>query len=200
VGGTLGGIAAVAIVVVALLICRKRKLEEASNPDMFTVGQSDLKGSIDEIHPNWHSANTVPTPLTYTVDGRQSYLQNLVATQASMTGSIDSHNPTSLTGKQAAVRRHRQKELELQIRYLQDELRTLGPGLGPASSALLSPERAEDARQMDLMREQIALLQSQQNSSWAQGLTDEPPPGYTADTVASRIVTPEGQNRDSESL
>jgi hypothetical protein len=191
VGGTLGGITAIALMAAALLVWRQRNIEQSSTPEMYTVGQSEAKGSIDEMRSNGQNANTVPTPLTYTVDGQQSYLQSLVAAQAVMTEPGDSDQQTPLSSKQAAVRQQRQKELELQIRYLQDELRTLRPGPGPSSTALLSAERAEDARQMEAMREHIALLQAQQHSSWAQGLTDEPPPGYTADAVVTRMVTPD---------
>ncbi|KAL0950207.1 hypothetical protein HGRIS_010199 [Hohenbuehelia grisea] len=39
-------------------------------------------------------------------------------------------------------------------------------------------DTVELARQMNLMRAQIARLEVQQQSPWARGLTDEPPPGY----------------------
>lgn len=38
--------------------------------------------------------------------------------------------------------------------------------------------------QIRMMKEQIMMLQSQQESPWAQGLSDEPPPGYTPEAVA----------------
>lgn len=189
VGAVLGSVIAVAALATTLVLWSRRNEEQVSVPDMYTVGKSEGKGSIDEMCANGHTANTIPTPLTYTVDGQQSYLQSL-AVRAGIATSDDPDQPTPLSSKQAAARQQRQKELELHIRYLQDELRTLGPRPGPSSSVLVSPERVEDARQMEMMREQIALLQAQQHSSWAQGLTDEQPPGYTVDVV-SRIATPD---------
>jgi len=191
VGGTLGGVAGVALVVTVLLLWRRHNQGTPRNTtgEMFTVAPSESKPSIDSMRP---ANNTVPTPLTYTTDTQQldSYLTSLRAGQTPTTASTNPDQTTPLSGKQEAARQQRQKELELHIRYLQDELRTLGPGPGP-SSALLSAERAEDARQMEVMREQIALLQAQQHSSWAQGLTDEPPPGYTADVIVQRAMTPQ---------
>ena len=191
VGGTLGAVAGVTLIVTALLLWRRRNQE---NPhcitgEMFTVAPSESKPSIDSMRPG---NNTIPTPLTYTTDTYllDSYLASLRAGQTPTTASTDPDQTTPLSGKQQAARQQRQKELELHIRYLQDELRTLGPGPGPPS-AFLSAERAEDARQMQVMREQIALLQAQQHSSWAQGLTDEPPPGYTADAVVQRATPPQ---------
>jgi len=187
-GGTVGGVAVVALVVTALLLWRHRNQEKTSSTtgEMFTVAPSESKPSIESMRPvNGRAANTVPTPLTYITDTQQldSYLASLRAVQ---TGTTASDQQTPLSSKQEAARQQRQKELELHMRYLQDEMRALGPGPG-SSSALLSPERAEDARQMQMMREQIALLQAQQQSSWAQGLTDEPPPGYTADAVVRPV-------------
>jgi len=186
-GGVVGGVVAVATVVIALLLCRRRNRNQPNNGEMFMVGPADYKPSIDSMRSViGQTANTVPTPLTYGADGQHStYLSSV----AGITASTDPDQPTPLSSKQEAARQQRQRELELQMRYLQDEMRALGPG--PEPSLTLSPERAEDARQMEMMREQIALLQAQQQSSWAQGLTDEPPPGYTANTVVSRVATPE---------
>ncbi|KAJ3770466.1 hypothetical protein FB446DRAFT_744175 [Lentinula raphanica] len=55
-----------------------------------------------------------------------------------------------------------------------------------------SPDGKEDVSQLkaqiQAMSEHIAFLQDQQNSAWAQGLSDEPPPGYTPTVVDGQSV------------
>jgi len=180
VGGTVGGIGAVALVVAAFLIWHRRggpKLD--STGEVFAVVQSESKPSLDSMHP--HNANTVPTP--FGSDWQAIYH----ATHFGGDLSANSTQQLPISSKQEAARQQRQKELELQMHRLRDEMASLGPGPGWGSSVLLDPDRAEDARQIEMMKQQIALLQAQQQSSWAQGLTDEPPPGYTADTV-NRVI------------
>jgi hypothetical protein len=180
VGGTVGGVGAVALVVAAFLIWHRRggpKLD--STGEVFAVVQSESKPSLDSMHS--HNANTVPTP--FGSDWQAIYH----ATHFGGDLSANSTQQSPLSSKQEAARQQRQKELELQMHHLRDEMASLGPAPGRGSSVLLDPDRAEDARQIEMMKQQIALLQAQQQSSWAQGLTDEPPPGYTADTV-NRVI------------
>lgn len=44
--------------------------------------------------------------------------------------------------------------------------------------------------QLMLMRAQIAYLQDQQRSTWVQGLSDNPPPGYTPVRTSARYLAP----------
>jgi len=183
VGGAIGGVAAVALVVAAFLFWRRRgETELDSTGEVVAVVQSESKPSLDSMRP--HNADTVPTP--FGRDWQAIYH----ATHFGQELSTNSNQQLPLSSKQEAARQQRQKELELQMRRLQDEMTSLGPGPGRGLSAVLDPDRAEDARQIEMMKQQIALLQAQQQSSWAQGLTDEPPPGYTADTV-NRVVIPD---------
>jgi len=186
-GGAVGGVVAIGLVVTALLLCRRRKREQPGNGEMYMVESADYKPSIDSMRSIIEQPANTTTPLTYGVDRQRSTHLSSVAPQTGITASTDLDQPTPLTSKQEAARQQRQRELELQMRHLQDEMRALGPG--PEPSLALSPERAEDVRQMEMMREQIALLQARRRSSWAQGLTDEPP-GYTADTAVNRVATP----------
>lgn len=63
------------------------------------------------------------------------------------------------------------------------------------SRSMRSPRSAdgkEDVSQLkaqiQAMSEHIAYLQDQQNSAWAQGLSDEPPPGYSPGPVDGHAV------------
>jgi len=172
VGGTVGGVAAVALLVIALLLWRRR---DKGNGEMIEVVPSETKPSLDFMHLSTDTPNTIPTPFGAN-NWQDIYQATHTGIEPTSVTSTESTEQPGLSSKQAAARQQRQKELELQMRHLQEEMMALGPG----PSVSLHSDRAEDARQMEMMREQIAMLQEQQQSSWAQGLTDEPPPGYTS--------------------
>ena len=192
VGGTVGGVVAVALVVAALLFWRRRRKGEErheSNGDVFAVVPSKFKPSLDVTHPATdYVPNTVPTPFGTNNWQAMHHVTQSSGDPATCTSPEGNQRPI-LSGKQELARQQRQRDLELQMRQLQDEMAALGPVPGPSVS--LPQNRAEDARQMELMRQQIAMLQAQQHSSWAQGLTDEPPPDYTANAAVSRTLGPE---------
>lgn len=193
VGGTMGGLAAVALAVVAFLFWRRGgQKRENSSGEVIVVLKSESKPSLDSMRPGeGRTQNTVPTP--FGPDWQAIYHATHFG------GEIPTFPPSSdgtqpqqpLSSKQALARQQRQRELELQMRHLQDEMVALGPEPEQRLSASLQLDRSEDLQQIEMMKQQIALLQAQQRSSWAQGLTDEPPPGYTAAAVASRVATPE---------
>ncbi|RDB22152.1 hypothetical protein Hypma_010655, partial [Hypsizygus marmoreus] len=88
-----------------------------------------------------------------------------------------------------ATRQARQQELDRQLLAVKQGMRDLTMGLqvesAPGTSEGLRQVRNGDAEltelreQMRLMRQQIEFLQTQQQSDWAQGLSDHPPPGYS---------------------
>ncbi|KAJ4487574.1 hypothetical protein J3R30DRAFT_3429333 [Lentinula aciculospora] len=107
------------------------------------------------------------------------------------------------TSEKSELRRIRQQELERQMRDINEEIEELkteaakrfNPSSGRSTSRTStrkkisvkrgrgSDERVNSVAQLKAqireMSSQIALLQSQQNSAWAQGLSDGPPPGYS---------------------
>ncbi|GLB34605.1 hypothetical protein LshimejAT787_0201700 [Lyophyllum shimeji] len=88
---------------------------------------------------------------------------------------------------QDAMRRARQSAIDQQLQAVTREMRDLKTDLSrqpsvraaAAERAREETEIAQMREQMRLMQEQIEFLRSQQSSEWAQGLTDEPPPGYS---------------------
>ncbi|KAF8197599.1 hypothetical protein BJ912DRAFT_953983 [Pholiota molesta] len=121
------------------------------------------------------------------------------------------HTPHSIE----AIRLARQRELDERLRTVQQEMGYLTSDMshGEKSGRARSVRRRtanrnqpgeggevveeemsmSDMREQLLsMREQIAFLQDQQRSAWAQGLSDDPPPGYTppARTSARYAVPP----------
>jgi len=97
------------------------------------------------------------------------------------------------------VRRARQNEIDERLRAVQQEVTHLTSDLrGEKGGRQLSVRRrrantrgneeveaeqemgmAEMREQLSAMKEQIGYLREQQRSAWAQGLSDDPPPGYT---------------------
>ena len=93
-------------------------------------------------------------------------------------------HPNTQESTRDEIRRERQEELDNRLRMVQQEMvqvTALGEqrmlGATPMEEADLS---TSDIRmEIQLMREQIQLLREQQRSTWALGLSDNPPPGYT---------------------
>lgn len=91
------------------------------------------------------------------------------------------------------IMRERQRELDTRMRYVQNEMSTLTADLTGQKPARKKSVRnrgpngteTEEEMTMNEMREQlramssqISYLRSQQQSPWALGLSDDPPPGY----------------------
>lgn len=89
-----------------------------------------------------------------------------------------------------AVRKARQMELVRQMRAVKQEMRDLKtdltaetvrrPSVDSRRTRGENVEMEQMKEQMRVMKEQIEYLRAQQQSEWAQGLSDEPPPGYSA--------------------
>ena len=104
-------------------------------------------------------------------------------------------SPPNVRGTQEEVRRARQQDLDNRLRVVQHNIVQLeessaGPGISVSLSRQTSgaAEITEEEIHMSMpdiqeairsMREQIGVLRSQQQSAWAQGLSDDLPPGYT---------------------
>jgi len=104
----------------------------------------------------------------------------------------------ALDPRREALRRARQSEIDRQLRAVAQQMGDLKTGITTENTMQDSVhesrrtrsddgEIAEMREQMRLMREQIEHLQAQQQSEWAQGLSDEPPPGYGVDVVSVRV-------------
>ncbi|KAJ6604211.1 hypothetical protein DFH09DRAFT_1121977 [Mycena vulgaris] len=79
----------------------------------------------------------------------------------------------------AELRRARQMELERQTQEIHEEMDQLTREEEASRSTAFSGADEDTRRRIREMEEQIKALQRQQGSPWAQGLTDEAPPGYT---------------------
>lgn len=87
------------------------------------------------------------------------------------------------------VQRERQMELGRQMRAVRQDMRDLTTDFHVVTTrrraTVASGARGEEVEMLNLrgqirvMKEQIEHLQAQQQSPWARGLSDEPPPGYS---------------------
>ncbi|KAJ7276926.1 hypothetical protein C8J57DRAFT_197526 [Mycena rebaudengoi] len=102
----------------------------------------------------------------------------------STVGSSSSTPPRALSSKAAAVR---QEYLRNQMRAVQREMAELDTAPSPRSSQYNSAstnsnadsDGLEHARQQNaVLQARVQMLESQLDSQWARGLSDEPPPGY----------------------
>ncbi|KAF8998270.1 hypothetical protein BDQ17DRAFT_1309300 [Cyathus striatus] len=104
----------------------------------------------------------------------------------------DAISPTlgsSSTTSREQIRRARQSEIKRRLHVVNQEMNELRSELSTPNTGAGRSEKARtggDDDEMSRMREQvqdlqshIELLQSQQESAWAQGLSNDPPPGYT---------------------
>ncbi len=117
-------------------------------------------------------------------------------------------SPAHTSSAIEATRRERQNKLDQQLRSIQQEMMYLSSDVrngekgarhhsvrrrqtvdrGAPVAEAEEPEgeisMEEMQEQLRNMRAQIAYLQEQQRSAWAQGLTDDPPPGYSPAVAA----------------
>ena len=112
-------------------------------------------------------------------------------------------SPLNVPGIREEVRRARQEDLDNRLRVVQHnmvQLEESSAGHGRSVSLRRQTsgevEIIEDEMQMSMsdmqeairsMREQIRVLREQQQSAWALGLSDNPPPGYTPMEVGMQI-------------
>ncbi|KAE9396741.1 hypothetical protein BT96DRAFT_941416 [Gymnopus androsaceus JB14] len=137
-------------------------------------------------------------PSSGNLDGRAHFLSG-TSTSTSTDATPPVPSLASAPDTKAGLRHMRQEELKRQMRVINEEIENLGneaaehaEGRDTTSSVSLVSRRstrrsigvdgnldvAQMKEQIRAMSEQITFLQSQQRSSWAQGLSDEPSPGY----------------------
>ena len=108
--------------------------------------------------------------------------------------------PLNVKGTREEVRRARQQDLDNRLRVVQHNIVQLEesnarPGRSVSSRQQTSgaAEIIEEEMHMSMpdiqeairsMREQIGVLRRQQQSAWALGLSDDPPPGYTMEALS----------------
>ncbi|KAF8998267.1 hypothetical protein BDQ17DRAFT_1411126 [Cyathus striatus] len=148
---------------------------------LLPLGNSgaDLSGSNQLLSP----ASKAPTSLSFIPGDTKS----------------NSYDPSSLSSQSVTaigrdeIRQARQRELQRRLLVIHQEMNELRAELSTHEVPGASAEIFEIAQaggdsdeivrgmseQMQAMQAQIEFLQSQQQSEWAQGLTNDPPPGYT---------------------
>ncbi|KAJ7651124.1 hypothetical protein FB45DRAFT_889739 [Roridomyces roridus] len=180
-GGVVGGVVLLLALCAAAFFYRRRRRTDPSlksKPDLF--GQDDPPAVTKELAPS--------TVATFYGSDAQSVLPSSGYDLAPSSRDVDTQSssrqtaaplplPPSMGGggaqTKSELRLARQMELTRQMQEIHGELEDL-------VSETRHPTRESGTQdRIRLMEEQIRALQSQQGTPWAQGLTDEPPPGYT---------------------
>jgi hypothetical protein len=171
-------------------------------------GESGYGGSSESLSGRqYHSRGT---PLKFVTSRAHSQSPDTAAGVYSSTidPTANSDNDRRANPNRVeTIRRARQNEIEERLRAVQQEVIHLTSDLRGGNGGRQLSERwlgtttqgnqemgegeemsmVEMREQLRVMREQIEYLREQQRSAWAQGLSDDPPPGYTpASTTASR--------------
>ncbi|KAE9402050.1 hypothetical protein BT96DRAFT_1017864 [Gymnopus androsaceus JB14] len=145
-------------------------------------------------------------PSSGILDSRAHFLSG-----TSTSTSTDANPPVPLLAPapntKAELRHRRQQELERQMRVINEEIEDLRNEAAERAEgdyyyyyhffcyfsitdfpSYGNLDVVQMKEQIRAMSEQIAFLQSHQNSAWAQGLSDEPPPGYSPNPVEVNAV------------
>ena len=183
-------------------------LAVCSKSPMATVtisGHTDNQANKHNRYRTLHSGGVLLSPpgsqqLPSSENALPSSTSNLnvfVTTGNNRSGSPLPPFPLNVPGTREEVHRARQEDLDNQLRVVQHNIAQLEESsAGPGRSVSLrrqTPGEAgiiEEEMQMSMpdiheairsLREQIRVLREQQRSLWAQGLSNDRPPGYTQD-------------------
>ena len=153
---------------------------KSSIPPLTVSGNNDNQASMPNSYRTLHSGGVV---LSDPPSSQQLPSSPLLP------------SPLNVNGAREEVRRARQQDLDNRLRVVQHNIVQLEESNArPGRSVSLrqqtsgAAEIIEEEMHMSMpdiqeairsMREQIGVLRRQQQSAWALGLSDDPPPGYT---------------------
>jgi hypothetical protein len=194
-GGVVGGVAAVIIIALLIFFLRRRRRSHSGPRPLVNLNGQDEDDGMEEARHSTiavaSSAPTVTSPFIPTSTVPPSSQTGDVSSEDLTEGSAAAYTSLSEKGREAR-RRERQRQLETQMRKIQREINALNqealvrrqstmrtPGSGGAESQELKVE--DLMSQLGEAQAHVAFLQQQQQSAWAMGLTDDPPPGYEAE-------------------
>lgn len=173
VAATTGGVALLIAVLTSLFVLHRRRRRhrhrEKELPPILNDGEVPPQISAH----GYNTSSSRRTASLIDIDASSTY-----ATTPRVANPSNA-SEASATRSPAYLRRTRQQTLRRQMRAIEDEMSSLS-GEGGESRAARDEEMSDLRTQIATMRGQLEALQSHLGSAWAQGLSDEPPPGYTA--------------------
>lgn len=185
-----------------------------SKPPMATVtvsgGESsntDNQATMRNRNRTLHSRGVVLLPPGYQQLSSSEKVSLSSTSNSNVLGTSSNNSllppPLNARGTREEVRRARQEDLDNRLRVVQHNIVQLeessaGPGRSVPFRRQTSGEAGiiEEETQMSmpdmqeairLLKEQVHILREQQQSAWALGLSNDPPPGYTTMEVAMPI-------------
>ena len=172
--------------------------KKSSMPPVTVSGNTDNQANMPDNYQTLPSGEVVLSPpgsqqLPSSKALPSSTSNSNVLDTSSNNGSASPLLPSSLNvaGTREEVRRARQQDLDNRLRVVQHNILQLEESSARGRSVSLRRQTsgaAEEEMHMSMpdiqeaiqsMREQIGVLRRQQQSAWALGLSDDPPPGYT---------------------
>ena len=207
IGGAAGGVFLLGLIAFFIFWRqRKSRKEREVYNHSFSI---DTHEPSHVVQPYYHSVNQAePDYNPYEASSNAYPMSQASSSAIAVSGTGGAVNSAaaghSLTEKER-LRQARQAQLTQRLRAIEQEAQMLENNMRGSSASSMytsqdatstSGDRAEVAEmreEMRRMQEEIAMLRRNQASPWAQGLTDEPPPGYdpnptsTAPTVGSSI-------------
>ncbi|KAH8827301.1 hypothetical protein DL96DRAFT_1710436 [Flagelloscypha sp. PMI_526] len=206
-GGVVGGVVVIAAIVALIFFLRRRSRKNRRPGPLDLTGGDDLADRQPAMSQNGlsttaflgHSAADTHSSQQPSM-GTSAYANSTShhAAESVADGASSFYNPYSVASgpsassehssglaRRATVRDARQRELESQVAELRNQLQAVQAGAGaPGQNALSKQREAEEAEKTNLrnqvaeMQNRIHHLEAAQSSPWAQGYSDEPPPGY----------------------
>lgn len=159
--------------------------------DSPTMGQGSH--SSNSIH---HSDTTDSRALSPPLNGQTMMPSNIAAPNLTPLVPMRGNAQASPNSATAAIRKARREELDHQVRTVRQEMQDLKvdsrsvmtrpPSFRSGTTRSDNTEMLDMREQIRIMRERIDYLQAQEQSAWARGLSDEPPPDYSARAPSMR--------------
>ncbi|KAJ7651144.1 hypothetical protein FB45DRAFT_780465 [Roridomyces roridus] len=183
-GGVVGGVVVlVALGAAAFFFCRRRRSADPSlklKPDIFDPDSSPMTeqlapSTVATFYGSDAGAQSVLRSSGYVVEPHRDSSFRDVDTQSSsrQTTTAVALPLAGAAQTKSELRLARQMELTRQMEEIRHELEDIVSETGHPTRESGTQDRIR------VMEEQIRALQRQQATPWAQGLTDELPPGYT---------------------
>ena len=181
--------------------------KKSSMPPVTVSGNTDNQANMPDNYQTLPSGEVVLSPpgsqqLPSSKALPSSTSNSNVLDTSSNNGSASPLLPSSLNvaGTREEVRRARQQDLDNRLRVVQHNIEQLeessarsGRSVSLRRQTSGAAEIIEEEMHMSMpdiqeairsMREQIGVLRRQQQSAWALGLSDDPPPGYTMEALS----------------
>ncbi|KAF8166076.1 hypothetical protein K438DRAFT_1857515 [Mycena galopus ATCC 62051] len=177
-GPFVGGALAVLAVIFALFLWRYIALRTRKRKELDAAGRKDEVDLVRDLesHPS-QNPPPVPTPIQQNNRRNPSAVPSGDArTKAASRQQYLANELRAIEKQQAALQKHREQRRSALV------TESAVYEVAPANNTTTAGETTREVdleRQNEMLRQRIRDLEEQQESDWARGLSDLPPPGYS---------------------